>query len=405
MKAYLTLNCIVLTSLISAPLIVCGAADSEIRPFSSEAIGSNSFPDSRCKKMAMFNDGTEFGTLARNEKIIYNHDKTDYIKITRDVVQFWNAHTGAPVGSTYGICRIEGEKQHTLSCGKVVTKYSCGNPITFFPDFMAVSPDARYVAVAGMQTAVKLFDLQRPDAAGDAQTFLNKIGYNNELAFTRDGRLISTSSSHQLDRNKKTISAAFYIHTIAEDGKITRSERHEDSFINGTRRIAASSTHNQFVIGMGSKVTFHRSNGERIRKILVGTAASIITLKYSPDGESLFAGGARMPIRQFDVETGENIRSLKTNKVVDTLAVSPDGNTIATETTSRKHGGTRIHMWDIRSEKEVQTFHSEQSCIIGLAFNDRGNLISAAPEGVKIWSNDPSLGSPVVVGGDDDESA
>src|SRR5262245_21595876 len=72
----------------------------------------------------------------------------------------------------------------------------------------------------------------------------------------------------------------------------------------------------------------------------------ILTLAYSPNGRVLAAGGGDDPVRLWDTDTGNEIRTLK-ETWVSALAFTPRGSVIATAGAFKT-----IRLWEVSTGKE-----------------------------------------------------
>ncbi len=107
---------------------------------------------------------------------------------------------------------------------------------------------------------------------------------------------------------------------------------------------------------------------------------------FSPDGRYVFTSDGVFNIatvRQWDVETGEQVASFPTNDGPESLAISPDGRTLA--------AGIRgiVQLWDVSSGQLIELLHGHQSQynIKGLAFSPDGEfLVSSSEDGtLRLW--------------------
>ena len=87
-------------------------------------------------------------------------------------------------------------------------------------------------------------------------------------------------------------------------------------------------------------------------------------LSFSPDGATLASGSYDTTIRIWDVETGEELKTLSGHTDwVNSLAFSPDGKTLAS-------GGWdhTVRLWDLASGNELGTFPPHSSLVRAVAF-------------------------------------
>ena len=144
----------------------------------------------------------------------------------------------------------------------------------------------------------------------------------------------------------------------------------------------------------------------RLIRTFAGHAA-VVTVQFSPDGRTLFSGGGKyegkalggeFSAQQFthelfswDVATGEQLtRFLGPTSLILSLAVSPDGRTIAT---GAMDGTTKL--WNVEAGIEILTFRRKLlHCVEGrdwgqvdsIAFSPNGQyVLTGAFRGLTLW--------------------
>jgi hypothetical protein len=113
------------------------------------------------------------------------------------------------------------------------------------------------------------------------------------------------------------------------------------------------------------------------------TRAYAMTLALSPDGKTLALAEWGPTIALRDVVTGREIAKLEGHqKNVVSVAFSPDGNTLA----SASWDGT-VRLWDVASAKEVGRLEGHQGSVLCVAFAPQGSyVVSAGDDGtVRLW--------------------
>lgn len=119
-----------------------------------------------------------------------------------------------------------------------------------------------------------------------------------------------------------------------------------------------------------------------------GLAGKVSDLAISPDGKTLYAAtgttGLFGTVAAFDVATGKRTAELEGHRdVIYCLAISPDGNTLATGSYDRD-----VILWDLRTGQLTKTLTGHNGAIFDVAFDPRGELVASASgdETVKVWS-------------------
>ncbi len=115
-------------------------------------------------------------------------------------------------------------------------------------------------------------------------------------------------------------------------------------------------------------------------------------LTFSPDSKRLASGSADQTLRIWDVETGQEIRTLNveretSSRLATALAFSPDGKRLA----SGYWGDDTVKIWDVHQDSNPQTFNIEgghgtiSSDFKRLASASRNFLGNAPDKTVMIW--------------------
>jgi WD40 repeat protein len=98
--------------------------------------------------------------------------------------------------------------------------------------------------------------------------------------------------------------------------------------------------------------------------------APIHVTAYSPDGQSVAAGGVCLNVRQWDAHTPTRTRpTLKTPEYVDQLLYSPDSRTILTR------GRKSVILWDARTSAEIHRFATEDMDVHCAAWSPDGKHV------------------------------
>ena len=105
-------------------------------------------------------------------------------------------------------------------------------------------------------------------------------------------------------------------------------------------------------------------------EMLVHTVV-VDSVAFSPDGKTL-AGGTMEGICLWDTVTWKLQRMLDKHALpVTSLAFSPDGRILA----GRR--GTKIHLWDMPSRKHLRTLTGHLDRVSDLAFSPDGNVLAS----------------------------
>ena len=121
-----------------------------------------------------------------------------------------------------------------------------------------------------------------------------------------------------------------------------------------------------------------RSSG--LLKLLTGHEEAVNSIAYSPDGNTI-ASSSWNGIRLWNVATGRHIAALRAN-AVRSIAYSPDGNTIA----SGSNNGP-IHLWDVSTGRLKTTLIGHTDIVSSIVYASDGNTIATASRDktVRLW--------------------
>ncbi|HTU21751.1 MAG TPA: protein kinase [Gemmataceae bacterium] len=109
----------------------------------------------------------------------------------------------------------------------------------------------------------------------------------------------------------------------------------------------------------------------------------VIGVAFAPDGKTLVSVGWDQTAKVWDVASGAERSRLRVQAQVWSLALSPDGKTLATA-----NGGVgMVKLWDVASGKEIRTL-SHPPLARGLAFSPDGKLLAAGSSNgiIRLWS-------------------
>ncbi|MGB3420273.1 MAG: hypothetical protein WBA52_07530 [Dolichospermum sp.] len=118
---------------------------------------------------------------------------------------------------------------------------------------------------------------------------------------------------------------------------------------------------------------------------LTGHSESVISVAYSPDGQTLASGSYDKTIKLWDVKTGNLLQTLKGHsELVWSVAYSPDGQTLASGSSDRT-----IKLWNVKTGKLLQTLTltSPTDSVWLVAYSpDSQTLASGSDDTIKLWN-------------------
>ncbi|HKY55836.1 MAG TPA: WD40 repeat domain-containing protein, partial [Anaerolineales bacterium] len=141
----------------------------------------------------------------------------------------------------------------------------------------------------------------------------------------------------------------------------------------------------------GEIILWESVSGKKLRSFH-DPAGWVRNVTWSPDGKEIASGGQN-EIKIWDVQTGEQVRTLPVNTQVSGLAWSPDGNMLA----SISYEGTTT-LWDSSTGEQLRSLPANYSSM-NLAWSPQGDRLSTTypnfeGEQVTLW--DPHTGEPVL---------
>ena len=105
-------------------------------------------------------------------------------------------------------------------------------------------------------------------------------------------------------------------------------------------------------------------------KTISRSAQSVYMLRFTPDGQTLVSQNGHKNIHVWDVVSGKVKSRIKTPSSL-TMALSPDGNTIAS-------GGFKgLHLWDVATGEQIAVLGGQTDSLRSIAFSPDGNTIAS----------------------------
>ncbi len=116
---------------------------------------------------------------------------------------------------------------------------------------------------------------------------------------------------------------------------------------------------------------------------LVGHAARVTSVAFSPDGTRLASSAADKMIMIWDVSTGEQLITIRGHaQGVTSVAFSPDGARLASASMDKT-----IRLWNASTGEHLETIRGHDEPVISITFSPRGEqLASSSRSTVRLWS-------------------
>ncbi|MDJ0898785.1 MAG: hypothetical protein QNJ55_08230, partial [Xenococcus sp. MO_188.B8] len=122
--------------------------------------------------------------------------------------------------------------------------------------------------------------------------------------------------------------------------------------------------------------------GQEIRT-LQGHDGSVWSVSFSPDGTILASGSSDDTIKLWNVETGQEIRTLQRHDgSVFSVSFSPDGTILASGSFDRT-----IKLWNVETGQEIRTLQGHDSNVYSVSFSPDGTILASGSfdRTIKLW--------------------
>jgi len=107
--------------------------------------------------------------------------------------------------------------------------------------------------------------------------------------------------------------------------------------------------------------------------IFNGHTRYVLSISFSPDGQTLASGSQDRTIRIWDISSGKELHTLQHKDEVSSICFSPDGKILASVS---GNGFMTIQLWDISTGKELSTLKEYEPSVHCVRFSPDGKTIA-----------------------------
>lgn len=227
-----------------------------------------------------------------------------------------------------------------------------------------VAPKSSTVAVAAMDSKIRLFDLDKPIESCNIKTIDASPIESWKIKFSPDGKFIATSSIH----SKLNL---FSTNLEGEDKKIqfdVLKFAHSIEFSPDGRMIAAG---NQF----GNVLIFDLET-QKLKENIKAHMKPVRALAFSPDSKYILSGSDDALMKIYDTVQFEEIKTLSGHSswLLD-LNYSPNGTHVASGSADKK-----VKIWDMSSFECIETFSHHAHQVTGVRYNPNGSRLASVSD-------------------------
>jgi WD40 repeat protein len=240
------------------------------------------------------------------------------------------------------------------------------------PRAIALSPDGTLLATDGGYNRIQLWDWQ------SSQLNATLTGHNSEvnsLAISPNKQILVTG-----DNQGQVI--LWNLRTGQIANTISRSRPNQSNPITS---VAITSNGQTLITGSNQGIELWDINTGRL-VLTLPESGEANAIAISPDSRTLVSGHLDNTVKRWDLRNGNLVQTLPAGErgfIVESVAISPDGQTIAAGTYRE------IRLWNLERGIRQRTIvaHCDLCYVYDLAFTPDGRgIVSTSEDGTKIWN-------------------
>lgn len=240
------------------------------------------------------------------------------------------------------------------------------------PRAIALSRDGSLLATDGGYNQIQLWDWQ------SSQLLYTLTGHNSEV----NSLAISPNKQILVSGDNQGQAMIWNLRTGQIANTITRSRPNQSNPITS---VAITSNGQTLITGSNQGIELWDINTGRL-VLSLPESGDANAIAISPDSRTLVSGHLDNTVRVWDLRNGNLVHNLQAGErgfIVESVAISPDGNTIAAGTYRE------IRLWNLERGIRQRTIvaHCDLCYVYDLAFTPDGRgIVSTSEDGTKIWN-------------------